>query len=65
MKYIVVTGGVMSGLALGADLAIPPAMLANVLARRSRDENERGEATFFGVWNLATKFNLAVAAVEP
>ena len=53
---------VMTGLALGADLAIPPAMLANVLARRSRDDNERGEATFFGVWNLATKFNLAVAA---
>jgi len=49
----------LSGLALGADLALPPAMLADLLARRPGQA--RG-ATWFGLWNLVNKANLALAA---
>jgi len=45
---------VLSGLALGADLVLPATHLAD-LARRNT-------ATYFGVWNFATKLNLALAA---
>jgi len=49
-----------SGLALGADLTAPSAMLNGVVD----DVGERGrtEGVFFGWWNLATKMNLALAA---
>jgi Na+/melibiose symporter-like transporter len=48
-----------SGLALGADLALPPSMLADVIGRRG---TMRGTGAYFGVWTLATKLNLALAA---
>ncbi|MFM2073995.1 MAG: hypothetical protein RJB34_300 [Pseudomonadota bacterium] len=49
-----------SGLALGADLTAPSALLNGVID----DVGERGrsEGVFFGWWNLATKMNLALAA---
>jgi len=50
---------VASGLALGGDLALPPALLAGVIARRA---GERDTGAYFGVWTLATKLNLALAA---
>jgi glycoside/pentoside/hexuronide:cation symporter, GPH family len=49
-----------TGLALGADLSLPPAMLAAVIAREPGGQARRG--AFFGMWNLATKLNLALAA---
>lgn len=51
---------VLTGLALGADLAMPPALLAAVIAGHG-DSGQR-EGAYFGLWNLATKFNLALAA---
>ncbi len=50
----------LSGLALGSDLALPPALLAGVIA----DGGDRGQldGTYFGWWNFATKLNLALAA---
>jgi len=51
---------VLSGVALGADLALPPSLLADVI-----DEDRSGRASegaYFGVWALATKLNLALAA---
>lgn len=51
---------VLTGLALGADLACPGALLAGVIAR-SGDQN-RHEGVYFGWWNFATKLNLALAA---
>ena len=50
----------LSGLALGADLAVPGAMLAGTVA----DNGDQGaaEGTYFGWWNFATKLNLALAA---
>jgi Na+/melibiose symporter-like transporter len=50
----------LSGLALGADLALPSALLAGLLQRHPGGERLAG--AFFGWWNLATKLNLALAA---
>ena len=50
----------LSGVALGADLALPAALLAGVI-RRAGDQG-RNEGAYFGLWNLATKLNLALAA---
>jgi len=50
----------LSGIALGADLALPPALLARVI-----DDNRHTghhEGSYFGLWNLANKLNLALAA---
>lgn len=48
---------VLSGLALGADLVLPATHLADLAAT-----SPRTTATYFGVWNFATKLNLALAA---
>jgi glycoside/pentoside/hexuronide:cation symporter, GPH family len=50
----------LSGIALSADLTIPSALLAGVIA----DAGDRGraEGAYFGWWNFATKLNLAMAA---
>lgn len=50
----------LSGLALGADLGLPAALLAGVIA----DAGDQGQAEgrYFGWWNFATKLNLALAA---
>jgi len=45
-----------SGVALGADLALPSALLAQVL----RDQPDTGR--YFGWWNCVSKLNLALAA---
>lgn len=49
----------LSGLALGADLALPPSLLADVIGR---DGQQRAAGAYFGLWTLATKLNLALAA---
>ncbi|UZD55268.1 MFS transporter [Caldimonas aquatica] len=51
---------VASGLALGADLAVPAAMLTSVV--RSHGHGGRAEGAYFGWWNFASKLNLALAA---
>ncbi|HEX4884125.1 MAG TPA: MFS transporter [Casimicrobiaceae bacterium] len=50
---------VLSGLALGADLALPPSILADVVGRGGRPAST---GAYFGIWTLATKLNLALAA---
>lgn len=50
----------LSGLALGADLALPSALLSGVVAEVG--ERGRTEGAFVGWWALATKLNLALAA---
>lgn len=50
---------VLSGFALGADLALPPSLLADLIER----PGATGRAgAYFGLWTLATKLNLALAA---
>lgn len=51
---------VLSGAALGPDLVMPPALLAGVI--RAAGHGDRLEGSYFGVWNFATKLNLALAA---
>jgi Na+/melibiose symporter-like transporter len=63
---------VASGLALGADLVAPPALLAALIRQRARlrgaagephtGEHEGVEGLWFGWWNFATKLTLAAAA---
>lgn len=50
----------MSGAALGADLAIPSALLAGLIAQEGDAGSQEG--AYFGWWNFATKLNLALAA---
>jgi hypothetical protein len=50
----------LSGLALGADLVVPGALLTGVI-QRAGDSGTR-EGRYLGWWQVATKLNLAVAA---
>ncbi len=50
----------LSGLALGAELALPPALLSTAIARGG-DALQR-EGAYFGLWTAANKLNLALAA---
>ena len=49
-----------SGLTLGADLALPPALLAAVIGQVGHSGQREG--VYFGAWSWATKMNLALAA---
>ena len=51
---------VASGVALGADLTLPSALLAGVIQRAGHGQQLEG--AYFGWWNFATKLNLALAA---
>jgi Na+/melibiose symporter-like transporter len=53
---------VLSGLGLGADLALPPSLLADVIDADEARGAGRNEGAYFGLWSLATKMNLALAA---
>ena len=51
---------VLSGAALGADLAVPGALLSLLIERQGAQGAHDG--AYLGWWNLATKLNLALAA---
>ncbi|NJD88529.1 MAG: MFS transporter, partial [Betaproteobacteria bacterium] len=53
---------VLSGIGLGADLAIPPSLLADVIDGDEARGAGRHEGAYFGLWSLVTKLNLALAA---
>ncbi|OEZ67236.1 putative symporter YagG [Janthinobacterium sp. HH103] len=50
----------LSGLALGADLALPPALLAGLIG--TAGHAGRHEAAYFGWWNWGVQMSLALAA---
>jgi GPH family glycoside/pentoside/hexuronide:cation symporter len=50
---------VLSGLAFGADLALPPALLARVIDANGHDGQREG--AYFGLWNFVNKLTLAIA----
>ena len=56
----------LTGLTLGADLALPSALLAVLIsdekARQGLPSEHRLEASYFGLWSFASKANLALAA---
>ena len=51
---------IASGVALGADLALPGALLTGVIQQNGHAG--RAEGAYLGWWNFATKLNLALAA---
>ena len=52
----------LSGAALGADLALPGALLAGVVHAGQARVPALAAGAYFGWWNFATKLNLALAA---
>ena len=50
----------LTGVALGADLAVPGALLARLV--ESQGAQGQHDGAYLGWWNLATKLNLALAA---
>lgn len=50
---------VLSGLAFGADLALPPALLARVIDANSHQRQREG--AYFGLWNFVNKLCFALA----
>ena len=50
----------LSGVALGADLAFPGALLAGLI--QANGDSGQAEGAYFGWWNFASKLNLALAA---
>jgi Na+/melibiose symporter-like transporter len=51
----------VTGLGLGADLALPPAMQADVVDEDTAAGGEGRAGLYFAVWGMATKLALAVA----
>ena len=49
-----------TGATLGADLALPPALLAGVIGAAGHGSEHEG--SYFGLWSWVTKMNLALAA---
>ena len=58
--FFIVCG--LSGLALGGDLALPPALLADLLQDGPGAPGSQASASYFGWWNLLSKMSLGLAA---
>lgn len=52
---------VLTGACLGADLALPPSMQADVVDIDAEETGQRRTGLYFGLWNVATKLALALA----
>lgn len=52
---------VLSGLGLGADLALPASMQADVVDMDEAESGRRRTGLYFALWNMATKLALALA----
>ncbi|WP_370153174.1 MFS transporter [Ferrovibrio sp.] len=52
---------VLTGLCLGADLALPPAMQADVIDLDAARQRQDRAGLFFALWGMATKLALAAA----
>jgi Na+/melibiose symporter-like transporter len=51
---------ILSGIAYGAELAIPPSILADIVDRAAAPA--RPDGAYFGLWQMVDKLNLALAA---
>jgi glycoside/pentoside/hexuronide:cation symporter, GPH family len=52
----------LSGIAYGAELALPPSILADVIDPERGAGARRPDGAYFGLWQLTEKLNLALAA---
>ncbi|MEM9045910.1 MAG: MFS transporter [Pseudomonadota bacterium] len=53
---------VLTGLALGADMSLPPAIQADVIAVDERENGTARAGIFFAIWQVATKAALALSS---
>ena len=53
---------VLTGLAFGADLSLPPAIQADVIEQDRRETGAERAGLFFAIWQLATKAALAFSS---
>jgi Na+/melibiose symporter-like transporter len=53
---------VLSGLAYGAELALPPSILADIVDGDERADAGRSDGAYFGLWQMLDKLTLALAA---
>ncbi|MEM7507914.1 MAG: MFS transporter [Pseudomonadota bacterium] len=53
---------VLTGLALGADMALPPAIQADVIALDTSRTGQGRAGIFFALWQIATKAALAISS---
>jgi Na+/melibiose symporter-like transporter len=53
----------LSGMGLGADLALPPALQADVVDFDTLRNKQKRAGLFFALWSMATKLALALAVV--
>ncbi len=60
LPYLIIC--VVSGCALGADLALPPVLLAASIDSGAAAGHGHGGGAYFGLWALVTKLSLALAA---
>lgn len=61
VPFVVIT--VLTGVSLGADLALPASMQADVVDLDTADCGEERTGLYFALWSLATKLALALAAL--
>lgn len=52
----------LSGIAYGAELAIPPSILADAVDADAPELGPRPDGAYFGLWQMIEKLNLALAA---
>ncbi len=57
--FVIISG--LSGLALGADLALPASIQADVIDLDRLQSGRRQTGLFFALWSMATKLSLALA----
>ena len=53
---------ILSGMAVGADLALPSSMQADVVDIDLAETGERRAGLYFAMWSMMTKLSLALAA---
>ncbi|MBY8977544.1 MFS transporter [Rhodobacteraceae bacterium NNCM2] len=53
---------VLTGLALGADMSLPPAIQADVIERDRQQTGAARAGMFFAIWQVATKAALAISS---
>jgi GPH family glycoside/pentoside/hexuronide:cation symporter len=54
---------ILTGFTLGADIALPPSIQADVIDVDTARSGEQRSGTYFALWSLVTKMSLAVAVV--